>query len=209
MLNNLLNAILRWSIARRWLVLVCALLISLLGVINVVQMPLDVFPPFAPPQVEIQTVAPGLAPEQVEQQISEPIEAAVNGLGGVDVVRSASKPGLSMVQVVFRDSASLERARLAVSERLQQVRMQLPESAHAPELSPLLSPLGTILQYAFTLPDNATAEQLLQLRPLVQRTFEHPLLAIPGVAQVTIYGGDTPQTQLQLCLLYTSPSPRD
>ena len=198
MLNNLLNAILRWSIARRWLVLVCALLISLLGVINVVQMPLDVFPPFAPPQVEIQTVAPGLAPEQVEQQISEPIEAAVNGLGGVDVVRSASKPGLSMVQVVFRDSASLERARLAVSERLQQVRMQLPESAHAPELSPLLSPLGTILQYAFTLPENATAEQLLQLRPLVQRTFEHPLLAIPGVAQVTIYGGDTPQTQLQL-----------
>ena len=88
MLNNLLNAILRWSITRRWLVLVSSLLISLIGVINVVQMPLDVFPPFAPPQVEIQTVAPGLAPEQVEQQISEPIEAAVNGLGGVDLVRS-------------------------------------------------------------------------------------------------------------------------
>ena len=198
MLNNLLNAILRWSIARRWLVLVSSLLISLIGVINVVQMPLDVFPPFAPPQVEIQTVAPGLAPEQVEQQISEPIEAAVNGLGGVDLVRSASKPGLSMVQVVFRDSANLDRARLAVSERLQQVRTQLPETAQAPEISPLLSPLGTILQYAFTLPENASPEQALQLRSLVQRTFEHPLLAIPGVAQVTIYGGDTAQTQLQL-----------
>ena len=115
MLNNLLNAILRWSIARRWLVLISSLLISLLGVVNVLQMPLDVFPPFAPPQVEIQTAAPGLAPEQVEHQISEPIEAAVNGLGGVDLVRSASKPGLSMVQVVFRDSAGMERARQAVS----------------------------------------------------------------------------------------------
>ncbi len=200
MFNNLLNDILRWSIARRWLVLISSVLISLLGVINVLQMPLDVFPPFAPPQVEIQTVAPGLAPEQVEHQISEPIEAAVNGLGGVDLVRSASKPGLSMVQVVFRDSARLDRARLAVSERLQQVRMQLPASAEAPEISPLLSPLGTILQYAFTLPESASPEQALQLRAVVQRSYEHPLLAIPGVAQVTIYGGDHPQTQLQLDL---------
>ena len=200
MFNNLLNDILRWSIARRWLVLISSLLISLLGVINVLQMPLDVFPPFAPPQVEIQTVAPGLAPEQVERQISEPIEAAVNGLRGVDLVRSASKPGLSMVQVVFDDSASLERARLAVSERLQRVRMQLPESAEAPAISPLLSPLGTILQYAFTLPENASLEQTLQLRSIVQRTYEHSLLAIAGVAQVTIYGGDSPQTELQLDL---------
>ena len=68
MLTTLLNAILRGSIARRWLVVVCSLLISVWGVLNVVQMPLDVFPPFAPPQVEIQTTASGLAPEQVERQ---------------------------------------------------------------------------------------------------------------------------------------------
>ena len=94
MLTKLLNAILRGSITRRCLVVVCSILISVWGVLNVVQMPLDVFPPFAPPQVEIQTAAPGLAPEQIELQISAPIEAAVNGLPGVDVVRSASKPGL-------------------------------------------------------------------------------------------------------------------
>ena len=180
---------------------VSALLISVIGVINVWQMPLDVFPPFAPPQVEIQTVAPGLAPEQVEHQISEPIEAAVNGLPGVDVVRSASKPGLSMVQVVFRDSAGLQRARQSVSERLQRVSNQLPESAEPPVISPLLSPLGTILQYAFTLPDSASPERELQLRTLVERIYEHPLLAIPGVAQITIYGGDSPQTQVQLLSL--------
>ncbi|HCA62118.1 MAG TPA: CusA/CzcA family heavy metal efflux RND transporter, partial [Synechococcales bacterium UBA8647] len=160
----------------------------------------DVFPPFAPPQVEIQTAAPGLAPEQVERQISAPIEAAVNGLPGVEVVRSASKPGLSMVQVVFRNASQLQNARQLVSERLQQLRTQLPASADSPEISPPLSPLGTVLQYAFTLPDSATADEQLRLRSLVQTTYENALLAIPGVAQVTIYGGDLPQTQVQLNL---------
>jgi len=200
MLTRLLNAILRASIARRWLVVFCSLLISVWGVLNLVQMPLDVFPPFAPPQVEIQTAAPGLAPVQVERQISAPIEAAVNGLPGVEVVRSASKHGLSMVQVVFRDAAQLQNARQLVSERLQQLRTQLPASADSPDISPPLSPLGTVLQYAFTLPDSATADEQLRLRSLVQTTYENALLAIPGVAQVTIYGGDLPQTQVQLNL---------
>ena len=200
MLTRLLNAILRASIARRWLVVFCSLLISVWGVLNLVHMPLDVFPPFAPPQVEIQTAAPGLAPEQIERQISAPIEAAVNGLPGVEVVRSASKPGLSMVQVVFRDAAQLQNARQLVSERLQQLRTQLPASADWPEISPPLSPLGTVLQYSFTLPDSASADEQLRLRSLVQTTYENALLAIPGVAQVTIYGGDLPQTQVQLNL---------
>ena len=200
MINNLLNTILRGSIARRWTVVACSLLISVWGIINLLQMPMDVFPPFAPPQIEIQTSAPGLAPEQVEQQISKPIETAVNGLSDVDVVRSASKPGLSMVQIVFHDSANLEEAHQVVAERLQQVRSQLPFSAEAPKISPQLSPLGTILQYAFTLPENATPEEKLQLRSLVQRTYENALLAIPGVAQITIYGGDSPETQVQVDL---------
>lgn len=200
MLTKLLNAILRGSIARRWFVVLCSLVISAFGVLSVVQMPVDVFPPFAPPQVEIQTAAPGLAPEQVERQISEPIEAAVNGLPGVDVVRSASKPGLSMVQVVFRDASQLQSARQLVSERLQQVLPQLPASADVPEMSPPLSPLATVLQYSFTLPESATADQQFQLRSLVQTTYENALLAITGVAQVTIYGGDLPETQIQLNL---------
>ena len=201
MLTRLLNAILRGSIARRWLVVVCSILISVWGVLNVVQMPLDVFPPFAPPQVEIQTAAPGLAPEHVERQISTPIEAAMNGLPGVAEVRSASKPGLSMVQVVFSNASQLQNARQLVSERLQQLRTQLPASADSPEISPPLSPLGTVLQYAFTLPASATVDEQLRLRSVIQTTYENALLAIPGVAQVTIYGGDLPQTQVQLNLV--------
>ena len=184
--SNLLDVILRGAIARRWLVVGCSLLISLWGVSNVLRMPLDVFPAFAPPQVEIQTSAPGLSPVQVERLISEPIEAAVQGISGVDVVRSASKPGLSMVQVVFHDSTPLQGARQVVAERLQRLQGQWPAAAEAPELSPPLSPLSTVLQYAFTLSDSATTEQILGLRSLVQNTYGNALRAIPGVAQITI-----------------------
>ena len=131
MLERLLNATLRFSIARRWLIVAAAVVISLWGVLAVGQMPLDVFPPFAPPQVDVQTSAAGLSPEEVEMRITLPIESAVNGIPGVETVRSSSKAGLSMVQVVFKQSADIYRARQSVAERVQQV---LPAAAvPAPE----------------------------------------------------------------------------
>ena len=195
MLDRALNATLRFSIARRWLIVAAALVISLWGLVAIRQMPLDVFPPFAPPQVDVQTTADGLSPEEVEARITLPIEAAVNGLPGVDTVRSSSKVGLSMVQVVFDQNADLEKARQAVAERLQPIRGELPANASAPEISPLVSPLGTILQFAFTLKGNGPTTEL-ELRRLVQSSFENQLLEIPGVAQVTVYGGDELQQQI-------------
>jgi len=195
MLDRALNATLRFSIARRWLVVAAAVVISLWGVVAIRQMPLDVFPPFAPPQVDVQTTAEGLSPEDVEARITLPIEAAVNGLPGVDTVRSSSKAGLSMVQVVFDQNADIEKARQAVAERLQPIRAELPAHASAPEISPLTSPLGTILQVAFTVKGSGPTSEL-ELRRLVQTSFENQLLEIPGVAQVTLYGGDALQQQI-------------
>ncbi len=195
MLDRALNATLRFSIARRWLIVAAAVVISLWGLVAIREMPLDVFPPFAPPQVDVQTTADGLSPEEVEARITLPIEAAVNGLPGVDTVRSSSKVGLSMVQVVFDQNADIEKARQAVAERLQPVRSALPANASAPEISPLVSPLGTILQYAFTLRESGS-NSALELRRLVQSTYENQLLEIPGVAQVTLYGGDVLQQQI-------------
>jgi nickel/cobalt tolerance cation efflux system protein len=195
MIETLLNATLRFSIARRWLIVAAAVVISVWGVLVVGQMPLDVFPPFAPPQVDVQTSADGLSPEEVETRITLPIESAVNGIAGVETVRSSSKAGLSMVQVVFHQNADIYRARQSVSERIQQVASQLPANAGAPEISPLVSPLGTVLQVAFTLKgDGATT--MLDLHQLVMRSYRNPILAIPGVAQVTVYGGDEPQHQV-------------
>ena len=197
MLERLLNATLRFSIARRWLIVAAAVVISAWGVLAVAQMPLDVFPPFAPPQVDVQTSVDGLSPEEVEMRITLPIESAVNGIPGVETVRSSSKAGLSMVQVVFNQSADIYRARQSVAERVQQVSPQLPANAGAPELSPLVSPLGTILQVAFTLKgDGATS--LMDLQQLVLRSYRQSILAVPGVAQVTIYGGDEQQFQVLL-----------
>ncbi len=195
MLDRALNATLRFSIARRWLIVAAAIVISLWGLVAIRQMPLDVFPPFAPPQVDVQTTADGLSPEEVEARITLPIEAAVNGLPGVDTVRSSSKVGLSMVQVVFDQNADIEKGRQAVAERLQPIRGELPANASAPEISPLVSPLGTIVQYAFRLKGSGSTTEL-ELRRLVQSSFENQLLEIPGVAQVTLYGGDDLQQQI-------------
>jgi nickel/cobalt tolerance cation efflux system protein len=195
MFNSLLNQTLKNSIAQRWLIVAAAIAVTLWGVFSVTQMPLDVFPEFAPPQVDIHTEAPGLAPEEIETQITVPIESAVNGLPGVTTVRSSSKVGLSMVSVVFDQEADIYRARQSVTERLQQVTNQLPASAHPPEISPLVSPLGTILMYAFTL-NGQGQTSMMELRRLVEATISNQILSVPGVSQVTIYGGDERQEQV-------------
>ena len=176
MLRALLDQILKNSIAQRWFIVAGAILVTIWGVFSITQMPLDVFPPFAPPQVDVQVEAVGLAPEEVETQITVPIESAVNGLPGVTTVRSSSKVGLSMVSVVFDQSADIYQARQAVTERLQ--RVQLPENAHLPEISPLVSPLGTILQYAFTVSGQGETD-LMALRRLIDVTLKNQVLSVP------------------------------
>jgi cation efflux system protein involved in nickel and cobalt tolerance len=195
MFNSLLNQTLKTSITQRWFIVIASILVTLWGLFSITQMPLDVFPSFAPPQVDIHVEASGLAPEEVETQITVPIESAVNGLPGVTTVRSSSKVGLAMVQVVFDQDADIYKARQAVTERLQQVTNQLPEAAHPPEISPLVSPLGTILQYAFTV-DPSGQTSLMELRRLVEVTLGNQILSVPGVSQITVYGGDERQEQV-------------
>jgi cation efflux system protein involved in nickel and cobalt tolerance len=188
----MLNAILKWSIVRRWLVVLGAILVTVLGLYNLTQMPLDVFPDFAPPQVEIQTEAPGLAPEEVETLITLPIESAVNGTPGVETVRSSSAVSISVVKVIFKWGTDVYQARQLVTERLQQVQQKLPEGVENPQISPISSPIGTVLQYAFT----AETTPLMEVRRLVDRDITNRLLAVPGVSQVIAYGGDVRQYQV-------------
>ncbi len=188
----MLNAILKWSIVRRWIVVLGAILVTVLGVYNLTQMPLDVFPDFAPPQVEIQTEAPGLAPEEVETLITLPIESAVNGTPGVETVRSSSAVSISVVKVIFKWGTDVYQARQLVTERLQQIQQKLPEGVENPQISPISSPIGTVLQYAFT----AETTPLMEVRRLVDRDITNRLLAVPGVSQVIAYGGDVRQYQV-------------
>lgn len=188
----MLDAILKWSIVQRWLVVIGAMLVTVFGVYNLTQMPLDVFPNFAPPQVEIQTEAPGLAPEEVESLITLPIESAVNGTPGVEIVRSSSAVSISVVKVIFSWGTDIYRARQLVTERLQQVQEKLPAGVGTPQISPVSSPIGTVLMYAFT----SETTPLMEVRRLVDRDVTNRLLAVPGVSQAIAYGGDVRQYQV-------------
>ena len=191
----MLNAVLKWSIAQRWLIVIGAIIVTVWGLLTVSRMPLDVFPNFAPPQVDVQTEAPGLAPEEVESLVTFPIESAVNGAPGVDIVRSSSGVGISVVQITFNWGTDIYLARQLVSERLQQVTSKLPTGVEIPQISPLSSPIGTVLTYAFTIADGGKTT-LMDVRNLVDLEITNQLLAVPGVTQILSYGGDTRQYQV-------------
>ncbi|MCY7336961.1 MAG: efflux RND transporter permease subunit, partial [Chamaesiphon sp.] len=191
----MLNNIVRWVIDRRWLVVLATALLSLWTFYVIPQMPLDVLPAFAPPQVEIQTEAPGLAPEEVESLVTLPIESAINGTPGVNTVRSSSAAGISAVRVVFNWSVDITQARQLVTERLQQAISKLPQGIGIPQISPTSSPVGLVVQYAFTL-DPAAKIDLMEVRRIVDWQVTNRLLAVQGVSQVLVFGGDIRQYQV-------------
>jgi CzcA family heavy metal efflux pump len=187
-----LNNIVKWSIERRWLVVLLSLAISILGFRVLGEMPLDVFPNFAPPQVEIQVEAPGLAPEEVETLVSRPIESAINGTPGLTDLRSSSAVGISSVKAVFNWDTDVYRARQLVTERLQRVNNVLPKGIQQPEILPVNSPLGWTVKYAFTREDG----NMMELWRTVNWDVRNRLLAVPGVSNVFLYGGDERQYQV-------------
>ncbi|MBN8561987.1 MAG: efflux RND transporter permease subunit [Leptolyngbya sp. UWPOB_LEPTO1] len=191
----MLSSIVRWAIARRWVVVLGAIIVTLWTVRAIPQMPLDVFPPFAPPQVEIETESPGLAPEEVESLVTLPIESTVNGTPGVTAVRSASAPGISVVKVIFDWGTDIFQARQLVTERLQQVQTKLPEGIETPRISPISSPIGTILKVALTIEPGAQTS-MMDVRRFIDWQVTNRLLAVPGVSQVTAYGGEVRQYQV-------------
>ena len=191
----MLQAIVAWSIHNRVAVLVLAVILLGTGIYATGAARLDVFPEFAPPQVVVQTEAPGLAPEQVEQLITQPIENAVNGVPRLDTLRSQSIQGLSVVTAVFQDGTDVFRARQQVGERLAELAGQFPpEVKRPPRMAPLTSTTGRLLTVGFT-SDKLSA---MELRDRVQWDIRPRLLAVRGVAQVTIFGGAVRQFQVQL-----------
>ncbi|OAF13067.1 acriflavin resistance protein [Bradyrhizobium centrolobii] len=153
-----------------------------------------VFPEFAPPQVTIQTEAPGLSPEQVEILVTQPIETSINGLAGVESLRSSSIQGLSVVTVIFQPGKDIYRGRQLVTERLAVVASRLPQGVQAPSMTPLTPLAGTVLVVGLT----SDQRSLMDLRTVADWTVARRLLAVPGVAQVSTYGRDVRSLQVQV-----------
>ena len=122
----MLNRIITWSLGHRFLVILGTLAFVALGLYSLQQLEIDAFPDTTPVQVQVNTVAPSLSPEEVESQLTFPVEQAISGLPGLSAVRSISKFGLSQVVVIFEDGTDIYFARQQVAERLLQVKSQIP-----------------------------------------------------------------------------------
>ena len=179
------------SLRNRLLVLAAAAMLVLYGLFTVTKLPVDVFPDLNKPTVTIMTEAEGLAPPEVEQLVSFPIETQMNGVPGVTRVRSVSGVGLSIVYVEFDWGTDIYRNRQQISERLSLVRDQLPANT-IPQMGPISSIMGQILLIAVT-SDQATP---MEVREVADFTIRPRLLTIPGVAQVIPMGGEVRQYRI-------------
>jgi Cu/Ag efflux pump CusA len=188
----MIRALVALSVRHYGAVTALTLLALIFGSWGALQAPLDVFPEFVPSQVDIQTEAPGFAPQQVEELVTKQVENAVNGSAGLATLRSESIPGLSVVNITFRDGVDVHVARQGVAERLAELGSSLPAGVGTPKLSPLVSSTMDLLKIglvsdkvdAYTLRDNA--DWIIKPR----------LLAVPGVARVIVFGGDVRQIQV-------------
>jgi len=154
----------------------------------------DVFPDFAPPHVLVQTEAPGLDATQVEALVTRPLEELLAGTEGVRTVRSTSSQGLSAMQVVFDRAGDPYRQRQVVTERLAESQGVLPAGVGAPLLSPLSSSMEYLVHFGYT------SDRLspLELRDIVQWVIKPQILAVPGVAQAQIFGGEVRERQIEV-----------
>src|SRR5476649_1498540 len=188
----MMRAIVALCVRQYGVISALTLLALVFGTWSALRSPLDVFPEFVPSQVDIQTEAPGFAPQQVEELVTRQIENAVNGAAGLATLRSESIPGLSVVTITFADGVDVHVARQGISERISELGSSLPAGVGTQKLSPLVSSTMDLLKIglvsdkvdAYTLRENA--DWIIKPR----------LLAVPGVAHVLVFGGDVRQIQI-------------
>jgi CzcA family heavy metal efflux pump len=189
----MLSYLIRFSIRRYGIVIAMAALIAGYGLYRFSTAGLDIFPEFAPKQVIIQTEAPGLSSEQVELLVSQPLEFALGGTLGLQTIRSESIHGLSVVTVIFPEQSDIYRNRQLINERLAQAANKLPKG-----ITPVMLPLASSSATVLTLGLNSGKTDLMHLRGLVDWHIVPRLLAVPGVADVNVFGGETRQLQIQV-----------
>ena len=190
----MLQGLIKFSLRFRGIVVALSCLVFAYGIYIATRAKLDVFPDFVPPQVTIQTEAPGLSPEQVETLVTRPVETAVNGLGNQETMRSESIQGLSIITVVFKEGTAILPARQLLAEKLGETAGLLPAGVKAPKMSPLVSATMDLLKIGLV------SDRLspMELRTFADWTLKPRLLAVAGVARCIVFGGEVRQLQVQV-----------
>jgi heavy metal efflux system protein len=188
----MMNRIVDFSIHHRFLIILAALLLVVGGVYAATTLPIDAVPDISQKQVVINTYAPALGPEEVERQITVPIEVSLAGLPRLQELRSISQFGLSQVTAVFADDADIYFARQIVNERLSEAKEQLPPGVDPPQLAPISTGLGEIY-YVFVEGDGYS---LMDRRTLLDWQVKPRLLTVPGIIEVNSFGGHVKQYQV-------------
>ena len=191
MVDKLIEAALRF----RMIVVVVGLILAAWGVNAMLQLPVDAFPDITNVQVQVVTEAPGMAPEEVENLATVPVESVMNGIPHVERVRSISMYGLSQVTVVFEDDVDIYFARQQVQERLNELAGQLSASVKTPKLGPVTVGIGTIFRYTLEGPPGYDQKELHTLQ---QFLVSRQLKTVPGVADVITFGGLANEFQIQV-----------
>ena len=188
------NRLIAWSLHNRLIVLAVTIILFVAAGYALQRMAVDVFPEFAPPQVVVQTEAPGMAPQDVESLITYPLESAINGTPGVSSVRSKTSVGLSTITVVFSANTNVYLDRQLVNERIQNVSSRLPVGAKPPVMLPVTSAVGWLIKYALV-SDTVSPQDL---RTLSDWEIRPRILALGGIASVVSTGGEVKQYQVRL-----------
>ena len=190
----MIRPITEFVLRSRLLVLSLACLVLAAGYHSYKQLPIDAFPDVSPNLVQVFTVTEGLAPEEIEKFVTYPVEVAMNGLPGIEKIRSVSNFGLSVVNIYFEDTTDLYFARQLVNERLQEAREQIPDGFGEPELGPIATGMGLVLFYY--LEDETGTRSLEELRTIQDWLVKVNLQNIPGVTEVLGIGGYEKQFQV-------------
>jgi heavy metal efflux system protein len=189
----MLNAIIDFSLKNRFVVLLVTGLLIVVGIRSAAHLPLDAFPDTTPIQVQINTTAPELSPEEVERLITFPVEYAMGGLKGLEELRSVSKFGFSQVVAIFEDGTNIYFARQQINERLGEAR--LPEGIERPKMGPVATGLGEV--YHYLLSSSNPEIDLTELRTLQDWVIRPRLVRVPGVAEINAWGGYEKQFEVQ------------
>ncbi|HZZ28560.1 MAG TPA: CusA/CzcA family heavy metal efflux RND transporter [Pirellulales bacterium] len=189
---DLLNRIIDFSLRHRFLVVLGAVVFAVAGSLSLRYLDIDAFPDTTPVQVQINTVAPALGPEEVEQRITFPIEQAIGGLPGLEQMRSISKFGLSQVVVTFKDGTDIYFGRQLINERLATV--ELAEGIERPKMGPVATGLGEVFHYVVRTAGN----DVTQARTIHDWVVKPKMRTVKGAAEINSWGGYEKQYQIRI-----------